>query len=39
MWDLVPYPGFDPRPPALGAWSLSNISSNLRGTGDKVYDY
>ena len=23
MWDLVPCPGIEPRPPALGAWSLS----------------
>ena len=24
MWDLVPWPGIEPRPPALGAWSLSH---------------
>ena len=24
MWDLVPWPGIDPRPPALGARSLSH---------------
>ena len=24
MWDLVPWPGMEPRPPALGAWSLSH---------------
>ena len=24
MWDLVPWPGIKPRPPALGAWSLSH---------------
>ena len=23
MWDLVPWPGIEPRPPALGVWSLS----------------
>ena len=23
MWDLVPWPGMEPRLPALGAWSLS----------------
>ena len=23
-WDLVPWPGIKPRPPALGAWSLSH---------------
>ena len=23
MWDLVPWPGIKPMPPALGAWSLS----------------
>ena len=22
MWDLVPSPGIEPRPPALGPWSL-----------------
>ena len=24
MWDLVSWPGIEPRPPALGAWSLSH---------------
>ena len=24
MWDLVPWPGIKPWPPALGAWSLSH---------------
>ena len=24
MWDLVPQPGREPRPPALGVWSLSH---------------
>ena len=24
MWDLVPWPGMEPRSPALGAWSLSH---------------
>ena len=24
MWDLVPWPRVDPRPPALGAWSPSH---------------
>ena len=24
IWDLVPWPGIEPRPPALGAWSLSH---------------
>ena len=24
MWDLVPWPGVEPRPPELGAWSLSH---------------
>ena len=24
MWDLVPWPGIEPRPPALGVWSLSH---------------
>ena len=23
-WDLVPWPGIEPRPPALGVWSLSH---------------
>ena len=24
MWDLVPWPGMEPGPPALGVWSLSH---------------
>ena len=24
IWDLVPWPGIEPRPPALGTWSLSH---------------
>ena len=24
MWDLVPWSGIEPGPPALGAWSLSH---------------
>ena len=24
MWDLAPWPGIEPRPPALGAWRLSH---------------
>ena len=24
MWDLAPWPGIEPRPPALAAWSLSH---------------
>ena len=24
MWDLVPQPGIEPRPPALGVWSLTH---------------
>ena len=24
MWDLVPWPGIEPGPPALGVWSLSH---------------
>ena len=40
MWDLVPWSGIDPRPPALGVWSLSNrttrevppVSSYLRSS-------
>ena len=27
MWDLVPWPGIEPGPPALGAWSLSHWTS------------
>ena len=23
IWDLIPWPGMEPRPPALGAWCLS----------------
>ena len=33
MWDLVPRPGIKPRPPTLGAWSLSTVppGKSLRG--------
>ena len=24
MWDLVPQPGLEPGPPALGAWSITH---------------
>ena len=24
LWDLVPWPGIEPYPPVLGAWSLSH---------------
>ena len=27
VWDLVPWPGIEPRPPALGAWSLSRCTT------------
>ena len=27
MWDLVPWPGIEPRPPALGAWSLIHCAT------------
>ena len=27
MWDLVPWPGIEPRPPALGTWSLSHCTT------------
>ena len=27
MWDLVPWAGIEPRPPALGAWSLSHCTT------------
>ena len=30
MWDLVPWPGIEPRPPALGAWSLRYCTSVLK---------
>ena len=32
MWDLVPWPGIEPRLPALGAWRLSHwaIGKSLR---------
>ena len=23
MWDLIPQPGIEPEPPALGPWNLS----------------
>ena len=28
MWDLVPWPENEPRPPALGAWSLSHWTTS-----------
>ena len=28
MWELVPWPVMDPRPPALGAWSLSHWTTS-----------
>ena len=28
MWDLVPWPGIEPGPPALGAWSLSHWTTS-----------
>ena len=28
MWDLVPRPGIELRPPALGVWSLSHRTTN-----------
>ena len=27
MWDLVPWPGIEPRPPALGAWNLNHCAT------------
>ena len=27
MWDLVPRPGIEPRPPALGVWSLNRCAT------------
>ena len=27
MWDLVPRPGIEPRPPALEAWSLNHCAT------------
>ena len=27
VWDLVPWPGIKPRPPALGAWSLNHCTT------------
>ena len=27
MWDLVPLPGIEPGPPALGAWSLIHCAT------------
>ena len=47
MWDLVPRPGMEPRPPALGAQSLTHwttredpvvlLDSRMIGTIIKVY--
>ena len=28
VWDLVPWPGIEPGPPALGAWSLSHWTTS-----------
>ena len=30
MWDLVPRPGIEPRPPALGVWSLSHWTTSRK---------
>ena len=27
MWDLVPLPGIEPRPPTLGPWSLNHCAT------------
>ena len=32
MWDLVPWPGIEPRPPALGVWSLATGPSEKSQT-------
>ena len=35
MWDLVPQPGINPRPPALGVWSLSHwTTKDVSGNGN-----
>ena len=33
MWDLVPWPGIEPQPPALGAGSLSNWTARESPVG------
>ena len=35
MWDLVPWPGIKPGPPALGAWSLTHWTSREAPEGVK----
>ena len=30
LWDLVRWPGFKPRPPALGTWSLTHWNTSAR---------
>ena len=38
MWDLVPWPGIEPGPPALGAWCLSHCT-NQGGPGFLIFFY
>ena len=45
MWDLVLWPGIKPRPPSLGAWSLSHRTTSevltsvlIRGRPGEIWD-
>ena len=40
MWDLVPWPGVEPGPPALGAWRLSHWATRevSEGTSKEMPD-
>ena len=37
MWDLVPWPGTEPGPPALGAWNLSHWFSSVMSASLRPY--
>ena len=39
MWDLVSQPGIKPRPPALGAWSLSHWTTREVPKGQFFKDF
>ena len=36
MWDLVPWPGIEPGPPALGLWSLSHYTTREIPLDDNI---
>ena len=37
MWDLVPWPGIKPRPPALGVWNLNHWTTREVPNGEQSY--